>query len=288
MKNKLLYLVILGCLFTFIGSMLVTKGSSITVNSQFSEFFNFTNLVSQYESKLGETARSSTVSVLSSNNIPSPSTNLSGKKSSVAAQSCITQKLPDSKSANTHYTDGALFIGDSRTEGLMTCSDLSDATFYAAKGLMVNTIFTKPVVETKSGKITIINALKASKFSKVYIMLGINELGWSSIDMFIADYSKIIDVIKSSQPNAKIYVEPIFPVTEKRSRSDKIYNNSRIKTFNQWISKMVQEKGVTYLDVSPALTDKSGALCADATTDGIHLNHAYCQKWCDFLKENEK
>ena len=56
--------------------------------------------------------------------------------------------------ADTYFAD-AVFIGDSRTEGFMIYENV-DAKFYAHKGLMVDTIFTNPVITEDGEKITII------------------------------------------------------------------------------------------------------------------------------------
>lgn len=61
--------------------------------------------------------------------------------------------------ADNAYFDDAVFIGDSRTEGLMLYGGLSNAAFYTHKGLMVNTIFTKEAVKDGEQKITIMKAL---------------------------------------------------------------------------------------------------------------------------------
>ena len=34
------------------------------------------------------------------------------------------------------------------------------------------------------------------------------------------------------------------------------------------------------------VSDENGALPADASTDGVHLNKAYCQKWLAYLKNH--
>ena len=75
------------------------------------------------------------------------------------------------------YFDDAAFIGDSRTQGLQLYTGLPNATFYATQGLMVDTFFSKKFVKAGGGKITIPDAMKNQTFKKVYIMLGVNELG---------------------------------------------------------------------------------------------------------------
>lgn len=67
--------------------------------------------------------------------------------------------VPKSEAVDTSYFDDAVFIGDSRTEGFILSTGLSNATAYTQKGLMVDTVFTNPVVNM-GGKRTIKNITK--------------------------------------------------------------------------------------------------------------------------------
>lgn len=195
---------------------------------------------------------------------------------------------PGSTAQNTPagYFDDALFIGDSRTEGLRNFDGLDNATYYAVKGLMVSTIFTKPAVEINGKKIPVMQALKEKKYGKIYIMLGVNELGWGSFDTFIKDYQKAVDQIKISQPGAAVYVQSILPVTAQKSRTDKIYNNQKIESYNKAIEKMAAKNNVHYLAVNTAVSDSAGNLPANGSADGVHLNREYCKKWCEYLRSH--
>ena len=181
------------------------------------------------------------------------------------------------------YFNDAIFIGDSRTEGFMIYEDVN-ATSYTHKGLMVDTIFTSPVITQDGEKITVMEALKNTSFNKVYIMLGINETGWQSSYFFIQKYGEIIDEIKKINPDAVIYVESILPVSEKVSMNHSYIKKAKIDEYNNLIKEMVKEKGVYYLDVSSAVANEAGYLPEDAATDGIHLNKKYCDKWLQYLK----
>ena len=181
------------------------------------------------------------------------------------------------------FFDDAVFIGDSRTEGFMIYEDVN-ATSYTHKGLMVDTIFTSPVITQDGEKITVMEALKNTSFNKVYIMLGINETGWQSSYFFIQKYGEIIDEIKKINPDAVIYVESILPVSEKVSMNHSYIKKAKIDEYNNLIKEMVKEKGVYYLDVSSAVANEAGYLPEDAATDGIHLNKKYCDKWLQYLK----
>lgn len=195
------------------------------------------------------------------------------------------EKVPESKAVSNDYFDDAVFIGNSQMEGVSIYSSMKNAAVLAGKGIMVDTIFTKEVIKTKdSNRITIISALGLKKFGKIYIMLGANELGWVSDTEFIKQYGKVIDKLKELQPDAKIYVNAIIPVSKAKSNSDKIYNNKNIERFNKLIINMTKEKEVYYVDSKEALADEEGNLPANSTTDGVHFNSIYYEKWFDYLK----
>ena len=210
-----------------------------------------------------------------------------------AASSAAQDSAADSASAVSEappaepgdYSDAA-FIGDSRTEALKTYGLLKGATYYTYKGLKVDTVFTEPYIDEGGTKMTVMDAIVRHQYKRVYIMLGVNELGWVSTDIFIDDYGKIIDELKKSQPDATIYVQSILPVSAKKSEQDSIYNNPRINEFNALIEQMAKDKGATYLRVNEAVMDESGSLPADASTDGVHPNIDYCRKWTAYLDAN--
>lgn len=183
------------------------------------------------------------------------------------------------------YSDAA-FIGDSRTEALKTYGLLNGATYYTYKGLKVDTVFTEPCIDEGGTKMTVMDAIALHRYKRIYISLGVNELGWVSTDIFIEDYGKIIDTLKETQPDATIYVQAILPVSAKKSEQDPIYNNPRINEFNELLQEMAADKGVTYLAVNTAVMDETGALPVGASTDGVHPNIDYCRKWTAYLDAN--
>lgn len=184
-----------------------------------------------------------------------------------------------------NYFQDSVFIGDSRTEGFQLFSGPQNATYYTSNGLKVDTIFTRQVVKTANGeKITILEALRQKPFKKVYIMLGVNELGWAYSDLFIKKYAEVIAEIKNIEPEAQIYVQSLLPVSEERSQSDEIYNSTNIGKYNALIRQMAAENSLYYLDVAQSVADDEGNLYSDASSDGIHLNKKYCDLWLDYLK----
>lgn len=185
------------------------------------------------------------------------------------------------------YFDDALFIGDSRTEGFMMYSSLSDIHAYCSKGLSITRIYTDAIVHMEDGRtVTVMEALQEQEYNKIYIMFGVNELGWPYDDLFQEQYSKLIRDIKQLQPNALIYIQNIIPISAERSATDPIYNNANVSRFNAMIEEICKEQNVIYLDVASALADETGALPVGASVDGIHCNGQYCDIWLEYLKSH--
>ena len=179
------------------------------------------------------------------------------------------------------------FIGDSRTQGFVMYNGLTKVQDYSYVGLMVDTAISKKFVKTNNGeKITLLDDMKNKNINSVYIMLGLNELGWSYPQVFKVKYEELIDEIRAIKPNCKIYVQSIIPVTKSKDEKDKIFNNSNVQKFNKLIKEVAEEKNVKYLDVGSALVDSNGYLPEQSSPDGIHISKKYCEKWLEYLKNN--
>lgn len=205
--------------------------------------------------------------------------------SSTVPQAVLGETVPPAPEVEQSYFDDAVFIGNSRSEGFKLYAGVNNASYLVYKGLNVRTILTKEIIEIDGQKLTAIQALEKKKYGKIYIMLGINELGWPYENVFIEEYGTIIDKIKNLQPDAVIYVQSIFPVSAARDAKGDSVNNKRILTYNELIKKMVREKGVYYLNVAEALQNEAGVLPPEASNDGVHLKAAYCKNnWLSYLK----
>ncbi len=197
--------------------------------------------------------------------------------------------VPYSGPAELSSISNAVFIGDSRTEGLRLYTSIlsSGARVYANKGLSVSSVHTSAFVHSDAGNVTVLDAMRADpSYDSVYICLGINELGWQYIEVYTTKYTALITAIREINPSADIYIEGLLPVTENRSASDEIFNNPRIKLFNDALLELAKTLGVHYLNVSEMFDESGGALPPDASTDGIHLNKDYCVKWFNYILEH--
>lgn len=195
-----------------------------------------------------------------------------------------SKPVPKSKAVKRDYFDDAVFIGDSRTYAFMINVGLSNATSYAYRGLNVDTVFTERVIKKNGRKMTPMQALKKTKFKKVYIMFGVNETGWAYSDIFIEKYGKIIDEVRKVNPSATIYVQEIFPVSKKVSKEHDYVKNKKIKEYNKLLRKMAKKKKVYYIDTASAVELSDGSLPEDVAVDGIHLNRDGCKEWLKYLQ----
>ena len=193
--------------------------------------------------------------------------------------------LPETEAVEDTYFDGAVFLGDSRTEGLFLYSGLKTGHFYTAVGATVESVFSKKNFETESGeKVPLLDAVAEQDCDKIYIMLGINELGWSKVKTFHDQYAKLIDRVREDHPEAKIVLQSIPPVSAKKKKKKTYVNNDRISDYNEVIRTLAEEKECYFLDVAACLSDGNGLLPKDLNFDGIHLNPAGCKVWLNYLR----
>lgn len=230
------------------------------------------------------------------NNINTDKTNSITENNNIQNNDVLTKVPPidstketNNKEANNKkertFGSNVAFIGDSRTQAFLMYAGLKDVVDYTNVGLMVDTAITKKFITNKNGeKITIIEDLKTKDIDTIYIMLGVNELGWVYDSIFINKYEELIDLLTATKPNCEIIIQSIIPVTKTKSDSDAIYNNKKIYEYNNLIEEMAKKKNLEFINLSPILSDENGNLPEDASPDGIHLNKEYCLKWLNCLK----
>lgn len=193
--------------------------------------------------------------------------------------------LPETEAVEDTYFDGAVFLGDSRTEGLFLYSGLKTGHFYTAVGATVESVFSKKNFETKSGEaVPLLDAVAEQECDKIYVMLGVNELGWAKTETYRSQYAKLIERLREDHPEAKIVLQSIPPVSAVQEAKKTYVNNERIADYNAVIQALAQEKQCYFLDVAACLTDGDGFLPKELNFDGVHLNPAGCRLWLNCLR----
>lgn len=181
------------------------------------------------------------------------------------------------------YFSDALFIGDSRTDGLNLYCPVGDAKHYSGTSMTIFKIM--DASDSAYGYNGIRALLKGMQFGKIYIMFGINEAGYDT-DYFANTYQKVIDEIRSYQPDAIIYIQSILYVTQKHEANYPVFSSDGLKEKNARLKAMANDVDIFYLEVNDALNDGTDHLPSDYTGDGVHLKAKYYQLWHDYLLEH--
>lgn len=183
------------------------------------------------------------------------------------------------------YFDDALFIGDSRTVGLKKYGILDNADYFAAAGLNLYTLGRTKVENSEGETIKLEDMLTHNSYGKVYIMLGINELGYN-FDTTIQKYGELIDYIFSLQPDAILYVCANMHVNKLRSELDEVHNNPAINRMNEQIAMFADQEKIFYIDINPTFDDEEGNLAQEYISDDTHLMGMYYETWCEWYMQN--
>lgn len=175
------------------------------------------------------------------------------------------------------YFDDALFIGDSRTVGIYEYGTLQNADYFCSVGLASYKIDSEYV-----NGYTIYDTLSAKSYGKIYVMLGINEVG-NDFDYTMNSFVKLINTIKEYQPDSLIYIMANLHVTQSRQSQGDTINNENINSLNSAMAELADGQKVFYLDVNGIFDDSYGNLMSECSNDGVHVLAKYYQTWCDWL-----
>ena len=180
------------------------------------------------------------------------------------------------------YFDDAVFIGDSRTVGLSEYADLGDADVFATIGLSCFKLFETQVDMPGYGKETLDEVLSRKNYGKIYLMLGINELGYphASIEK---QYREVVEKIREMQPDAILFLEASLHVSKAKSDSDSLYNNANIDWLNGVVESLCDQKQTYYIDVNEIFDDGAGNLDAQYTSDDAHPLGKYYAQWAEWI-----
>ncbi|MBC8574165.1 GDSL-type esterase/lipase family protein [Jingyaoa shaoxingensis] len=195
--------------------------------------------------------------------------------------------VPEQASAvDDSYFEDAVFIGDSRMQGFRNLSGITKGSFVTAVGMELENFYTDSQIATAAGNVTVLDALKNINFSKIYMMLGTNELGAYDMSQVGESYRQVLADIKqlSSSPDPIVYVYSVIYVDEPLVTTGDYVNNTNVDAVNMEILKMCKEEGYHYINLNEVLSNGYHGLISGAAEDGIHLNTDYCKEWLEYTK----
>ncbi len=195
-------------------------------------------------------------------------------------------EVPSTVSPGTGETfSDTLFIGDSRTVGLSEYGDLGQAEVFANSGMSVFNLFQAQVTLKNGTKQGLDEVLSSNRYGSIYLMLGINELGYEE-QSILRQYRTVVEQIRARQPQATLILEANLHVTREKAAKSDIYNNRKIDSLNEAIEAIAEETGCRYLNVNSLFDDENGNLAAGYSTDGSHILGKYYSVWVEWIRSS--
>ncbi len=123
--------------------------------------------------------------------------------------------------------------------------------------------------------------------AKVFLLIGINDLGrGSTSDMVFDRIVKIIERLQSETPRTEIYLQSILPVNDATGMF--LGHSGRwaeIQPLNCRLSAMAKEKGITFVDIYHHLVSPNEEkLDLRYSNDGLHLLGLGYLKWGEVIR----
>jgi lysophospholipase L1-like esterase len=176
-------------------------------------------------------------------------------------------------------TGRIIFLGNSITEGGKWSTLLGDKTI-VNRGIGGDVTF---------GVINRLDDITIRKPSKLFIMIGINDISKDFPDVVIIDnYRKIIQEVKLKSPETKIFVQTLLPVNPSYPRFPQHYDKSdHVISVNNLLRQLSLDENIGFINLYPLFLDTQGRMDARYTYDGLHLNDEGYKLWASFLKDNK-
>lgn len=182
------------------------------------------------------------------------------------------------------YFSDAVFIGDSRTVGLMDSGLLPDATYYAKVGIGIQGVLSQRFISEGGTMLTLEEALSRHSFAKVYLMVGINDMSGGDVEWFMEKYREILDIVQHTQPDAIVYIQGNIPMGYYvQDFSGGALNNENLKLRNEASAQLAGKSSIFYLKVEDLYSDANGNLNTYFSADGLHIKPEYYPIWVDYL-----
>jgi lysophospholipase L1-like esterase len=176
-------------------------------------------------------------------------------------------------------TGQIIFLGNSITEG-GNWAELTGNKNVLNRGIGGDVTF---------GIIHRLNDVIIRKPSKLFILIGINDISKDFPDAVIADnYRRIITELQSKTPQTKIYIQSLLPLNPQYPGFPQHYDKAdHVIIVNKLLQGLALERNVSYINIYPLFLDNQSRLDSRYTYDGLHLNEEGYKVWAKFLKENQ-
>lgn len=133
--------------------------------------------------------------------------------------------------------------------------------------------------DTSSGVLNRLDEIKKLNPSKVFLMIGVNDLyAREPIEEIVKNYTKILDFFSEELQGTEVFVQSVLPLNYNLYYAKDKIKNETINNLNIELKKLSGTFNYVYLDLN-SLFKENGQLNPKLTTDGIHLNGGGYALW---------
>lgn len=154
-----------------------------------------------------------------------------------------------------------VFLGDSLTD-ICDWNELLNNDDILNRGISL---------DTTDGVLNRLSEVTRLNPRKVFIMIGINDIGKGrSTRNIISNYKKILDYIKENSKSTTIYVQSLLPINKDILKTTT--KNEEIINLNNELVKLCNSSGVNYINLYPLFVVENNKLNPEYTIGGLHVN----------------
>lgn len=200
----------------------------------------------------------------------------------------LTTAYPYQKVDDSYFADAA-FIGDSRMLGIHDYSGWEkESDFYCDSGFSLYEWSKDGLVmdQRSSKKVNLSEAMQQKKYGKIYVMIGMNDLGYGTTQKYSEHLQALLTMLRKQQPDAILYLMANLHIAQAKNDSKGVYNNINTNDKNAAMAAFADGQNIFYLDENTVFTDEQGYLVSTLTFDGFHLYASGYQVWAEYIREH--
>ena len=186
-----------------------------------------------------------------------------------------------------HFYDDAGIIGDSVSYSLVLWAsqngEMGSATFLVRGGNGILGYVNRYCTLSFQGQeVSIEEAVQLSGVKKVFIMLGVNDLGFMNVADTMTAFRTMVERILEKSPDVEIYIESLLPVWDEGIQGAK---NVAVDEFNGLLEQYAEENNFHYVEGASYIKDHTGGMAEAYCTDfSTHMNYDGIDAWMQALK----
>ena len=197
-----------------------------------------------------------------------------------------TLEFPEGR-VDDSWFENTLFIGDSRMLGLSLYARSGNAHYFAAASINFSTVLKNKIGDKGNFEEQKLESLLAShQYDKIIVNIGLNDAGYGKA-WFEKNLAKFMDTVRALQPNAKIILNGIMPVTKSYIKNSKYggdhWEPASLAKLDAILESYANGVDVFYINCNEYFADSNGYLYKDLTGDGCHPTAKHYKTWREWM-----